>query len=260
MNLYDSFVALQFSWLDAVDIAIVASLLYAALYVIRGTKAMQMSVGIVLLAGAYYLARTLGLTATERVFAAVLFYLPFAVIVLFQQEIRLALAALGRIRMLRFMAQPESDSRAATIVAAARELSSRNWGALIVIERAEGLREWAESGRPLDAQLSSELLVSIFAPSAPMHDGAVIVRGDRMIAASVVLPLGSGEQISGDMGTRHRAGLGLAEQTDALVVIVSEENKSISIAAGGKLHANLTPESLEELLRAELGLAGRSGA
>lgn len=259
MNVYDSFVALQFGWLDAIDVVIVAVLIYAALYVIRGTKAMQMSIGIVLLAGAYYLARTLGLAATERVFAALLFYLPFVLIVLFQHEIRLALAALGRTPLLRFMAQPEGSSRVGKIVDAAIELSSRNWGALIVVERGEGLREWAESGRPIDAQLSAELLVSIFAPSAPMHDGAVVVRGDRIVAASVVLPLGSGEQLSGDMGTRHRAGLGLAEETDALVVIVSEENRSVSVAAGGKLRASLTREALEQLLREELGVDERSG-
>lgn len=256
MNLYEGFVAMQFGWIDAVDIAIVATLIYAALYVIRGTKAMQMSLGIVLLAVAYYAAKIIGLTATERVFATVLFYLPFAIIVLFQQEIRLALATLGRLRLLRFMAQSESGSRVTTFVAAAEDLAARSWGALIVVERAEGLREWVESGRQVDARLSSELLVSIFAPSAPMHDGAVIVRGDRIVAASVVLPLGSGDQITGDMGTRHRAGLGLAEATDALVVIVSEQNRSVSVAAGGVLRANLTRESLEELLFAELGKGG----
>ncbi|MBI2215649.1 MAG: TIGR00159 family protein [Acidobacteria bacterium] len=260
MNLFDSFFALQFGWRDAVDIAIVAFLLYTALYVTRGTKAMQMSVGIVLLAGAYYVARTMDLAATERVFAAVLFYLPFALIVLFQHEIRLALAAFGRTPLLRFMAQPESGSRVEKLVEATMELAARNWGALIVVERAEGLREWAESGRQLDAQLSSELLVSIFAPFTPLHDGAAIVRGDRIAAASVVLPLGSGEQISADMGTRHRAGLGLAEETDALVVIVSEENRSMSIAAGGQLHANLSREALEALLRAELGIDDGSRA
>ncbi len=260
MSVYESFLALQLGWRDAIDIAIVSFLIYTALYVIRGTKAMQMSVGIVLLAGAYYLARTLQLMATERVFAAVLFYLPFAVIVLFQQEIRQALATFGRTPLLRFMSPPESGSRISKIVEATRDLSARSWGALIVVERTESLREWVEAGHQLDAQISPELLVSIFAPSAPMHDGAAIVRGDRIVAASAVLPLASGEQLTADMGTRHRAGLGLSEQTDALVVIVSEENKSISAAVEGKLSANLTLEALEQLLRARLGVGGKARA
>ena len=257
MSLFDSFLALQLDWRDAIDITIVAFLVYTALYVIRGSKAMQMSIGIVVLAGAYYLAKLLGLVATERVFAAVLFYLPFAVIVLFQQEIRQALAAFGRTPLLRFMTPAESGSRATKIAEATQELASRRWGALIVVERSEGLREWVEAGKQLDAQLSPELLVSIFAPTAPMHDGAAIVRGDRIVAARVVLPLSSGEGLSADMGTRHRAGLGLAEETDALVVIVSEENKSISVASAGKLRANLTPEEVEAMLRDELGVEGK---
>ncbi|MGK2857897.1 MAG: diadenylate cyclase CdaA [Thermoanaerobaculia bacterium] len=259
MSLYESFLALQLGWLDAVDIAIVGFLIYTALYVIRGTKAMQMSMGIVLLAGAYYLAREMGLTATERVFAAVLFYFPFAVIVLFQQEIRQALAAFGRTPLLRFMSPPESGNRVMKIVDATRDLASRSWGALIVIERRDGLREWIERGRQLDAQLVPELLVSIFAPGTPMHDGAAIVRGDRIVAASAVLPLSSGEQLAADMGTRHRAALGLAEETDAVVVIVSEENRSIGVAFGGVLRANLSLEALDEFLRAELGAEGDDG-
>ena len=258
-GLYEGFLALQLGWLDAIDIAIVAFLIYTALYVIRGSKAMQMSVGIVLLAGAYYVAREAELVATERVFATVLFYFPFAVIVLFQQEFRQALAAFGRTPLLRFMSPPESASSITKLVDATRDLAARSWGALIVIERTDGLREWIERGRQLDAQLSPELLVSIFAPGAPMHDGAAIVRGDRIVAASAVLPLSSGDQLAADMGTRHRAALGLAEETDAVVVIVSEENKSISVAVDGALRANLAPEALEELLRARLGVEGKNG-
>jgi diadenylate cyclase len=250
--------SLQFSWRDAVDIVIVAFLLYTVLHLIRGTKAMQMSVGILVLAGAYYLARWMELIATERIFAEVLFYLPFAVIILFQQEIRQALAAFGRRPLLRFMA-PAETSRIDHVVEATRMLASRSWGALIVVERTESLRAWTETGKRIDAALSAELLVNIFAPNAPLHDGAVVIEGERIAAAGALLPLTADENLPQDYGTRHRAAIGMCEETDAIIIVVSEENKSIGVALDGSLRANLSPETLAELLRASLGGHARNG-
>jgi diadenylate cyclase len=251
-GLIERFQSLQFGWRDAIDILIVAVVIYMVLHLIRGTRAMQMSMGIVVLAAGYFLFRWMQLVAIEAVFREVLFYLPFAVIVLFQQEIRQALAAFGRNPLVRFFSRHEEVSRIDEILKAVRELSSRRWGALIVMERTESLRTFVESGSRIDAALSGELLVNIFAPNTPLHDGAVIVQGDRIASAATLLPLSSDEELSTAMGTRHRAAIGMSEQTDALVIVVSEENQSISAAFDASIRSNLSVEALRELIRIHL--------
>lgn len=244
--------ALQFGWRDAIDILIVAFVIYTVLHLIRGTRAMQMSMGIVVLAAGYFIFRWMNFVAIEAVFREVLFYLPFAVIVLFQQEIRQALAAFGKNPLVRLFSRHEEISRIDEVLKAVREISNRRWGALIVIERTESLRSFVDSGSRIDAALSAELLVNIFAPNTPLHDGAVIIQGDRIASGATLLPLSSDEELSTSMGTRHRAAIGMSEQTDALVIVVSEENQSISAAFDASIRSNLGIDALRELIKLQL--------
>ncbi len=250
--LIERFQSLQFGWRDALDILIVTLVIYAILHLIRGTRAMQMSMGIVVLAAGYALFRWMQLGAIETVFREVLFYLPFAVIVLFQQEIRQALAAFGRNPLVRFFSTHAEATRIDVILKAVREISSRRWGALIVLERTESLRTFVESGSEINGTLSAELLVNIFAPNTPLHDGAVIVQGDRIASAATLLPLTTDEELATTLGTRHRAAIGMSEQTDALIIVISEENQSVSLAFDASIRSNLSIETLGELMHIHL--------
>ena len=171
-----------------------------------------------------------------------LIVLPFAIIVLFQHEIRRALADFGRNPLVRFGRQERIESSLQEIVLAATTLSSRRIGALIVIERLQGLRNYVENGIRLDAVVSYDLLLTIFNPDTPLHDGAVIVQDDRIAAAACFLPLTSNPELSKGYGTRHRAALGITEETDAVAVVVSEETGRISVAVDGELHDDSTLE------------------
>jgi diadenylate cyclase len=248
MNIFDRLLDLQFTWRDAVDVLIVAVIIYYTLALIRGTRAMQISIGLMLLISMVFIARAFDLPTLEAISSQVLFYLPFAVIVLFQQEIRRALAGMAA-NPLSVLFKPTSQHLRGEIIASAcRALSAKKTGALIAIERRQSLRAYEESGKRVDAVLSTELLVTIFTLGGPLHDGSVIVRGNRLVAANVFLPLTATPDPSLAHGTRHRAALGLSEETDAVVVIVSEENGSIAVAEEGALRENLTVESLLELL------------
>jgi len=178
-------------------------------------------------------------------------YVLFALIVVFQAEIRHVLANAGRLLRFGRGAASESDTYD-DIVLAANLFSQHQTGALIVIEREIGLRTYIESGVPLDARLSYDLLATIFRPSAPLHDGAVIVRKERVAAAACFLPLSMNPVLSTQLGTRHRAGMGITEETDAIAVIVSEETGAISVAVGGKIERDLSVEQLRERLSSEL--------
>lgn len=236
------------SWRDAVDVVVVAVLVYNALLLIRGTRAVQVLAGLAVIGGFYYLARSLELITLTRLLETVLVFLPFAMIVLFQQEIRRALSAFGRNPLWGLRAQQEVERGFDEIVLAATALAGKRVGALIVIERLEGLRTYIENGIRLDAELSFDLLVNIFAPDTPLHDGAVIVRRGRIAAAACFLPLTASPELSKSYGTRHRAAVGVAEETDALAVVVSEETGGISVAFGGQLESGLDAKSLRNLL------------
>lgn len=247
MNLYDRIASLQFTWRDAVDVIIVAIIIYYILTLIRGTRAMQMSVGLVLLASTFFVARAFDLPALEAISRQMLFYLPFAVIVLFQHEIRRALARMGLNPLFAiFTHLPAVDFE--PIVRAAELLSGKHIGALIAIERTQSLRMLAESAKPTDALVTAELLVSIFTPGGPLHDGAVIIHGNRIIAAGALLPLTTSGAANLPHGTRHRAALGVSEDSDALVIVISEENGSIAVASDGVLHENLDRAALLHLM------------
>lgn len=249
----------QFSWRDAVDIVLVAVIIYNILKLIRGTRAMQMSVGLTLLGGAYLLARSLELLALERLAREIFFYLPFAIVVLFQHEIRAALANFGRNPLVAIFTPKGNGPEIDAIVAAAGQLAHHRTGALIVLERTQSLRMYIEAGREIDARVSVELLLNLFAPNTPLHDGAVVIRNGRIAAAGVFLPLSDSSDVPGEYGTRHRAALGLSEETDAIIVIISEENGSISVAKEGRLSFGLSQERLSAFFH-EARLPRRSAA
>jgi diadenylate cyclase len=233
------------------DILLVAVIIYQVLVMIRGTRAAPMLAGLAAVAAAFYLARIGELVTLNWLVSHLLPYVVFALIVVFQSEIRHVLSDVGR--RVSFLRGPavEGDSYD-DIVLAANLFSQHQTGALIVIEREIGLRTYIESGVAMDARLSYDLLATIFRPSAPLHDGAVIIQKDRLAAAACFLPLSMNPVLSTQMGTRHRAGIGITEETDAIAVIVSEETGAISVAVGGKIERDLTVEQLRGRLSSEL--------
>jgi diadenylate cyclase len=252
MNWFDRFLSLQFTWRDALDVTIVAVVIYNILALIRGTRAMQVSIGLVVLGSSFFVARAFDLPALEAISQQILFYLPFAVIVLFQAEIRRALARMASNPFLSLVTGVASPVPFEAILSAATVLSAQRIGALIAIERAQSLRMYAESAKPVDAVVSEELLISIFVPGGPLHDGAAIIRGNRIVAAGAFLPLTTSTDTKLAHGTRHRAALGLSEDSDALIVVISEENGSIAAASEGVLHENLHRDQLMQLMHERL--------
>ncbi len=238
----------QFSVISIIDILVVAFLIYEFLKLIKGTRAIPMLIAVVLLVGAFWIAHIEQLRTVDWLITTLFPYAVFALIVVFGAEIRHALARLGRrLSASRSGVFGASDSYE-DIVLAAAHFSQTATGALIVIEREIGLRTFIESGVPLDANLSYDLLITIFRPSAPLHDGAVIVQKGRIAAAACFLPLSMNPVLSTQFGTRHRAAIGITEETDAVSVVVSEETGSISIAVGGSIERDITVEYLRERL------------
>lgn len=238
----------EVSIFSVIDILFVTVLIYEFLVLIRGTRAAPMLIGVGVLVLAFYLARVWELTTVNWLVNTLLPYAIFALIVVFAAEIRHALARLGRkITFSRLASGPTSESYD-DIVLAANLFAQNQTGALIVIEREIGLRTYIESGVPVDARLSYDLLATIFRPSAPLHDGAVIIQKDRIAAAACFLPLSMNSLLSTQLGTRHRAGIGITEETDAIAVIISEETGAISLAIGGNIERDLTVEYLRERL------------
>jgi diadenylate cyclase len=238
----------RLSMTSVLDILVVAFLVYEFLKLIKGTRAIPMLVAVVILGVAFWIAHVEALKTVDWLITTLLPYAIFALIVVFGAEIRHALARLGRrLSAGRGGAFHGPDSYE-DIVLAANHFSQTVCGALIVIEREIGLRTFIESGVPLDADLSFDLLVTIFRPSAPLHDGAVIVQKGRIAAAACFLPLSMNPVLSTQFGTRHRAAIGITEETDAISVVVSEETGSISIAVGGQIERDITVEYLRERL------------
>lgn len=236
---------------NAFDIALVFIIVYVVLKLLRGTRAVPTVVGMVVLALLYWLAVAQDLATLEFVLRSAVLYIGVAIIVLFQSEIRQALIYFGN--RLRFpVFRRERGGLGETIydeiVLAATTLSTEKTGALIVIERNVGLRNFIDAGVQLDAKLSYDLLVTIFNPTTPLHDGAVIIQRSRIAAASAFLPLTKNPSISRELGTRHRAAIGITEGSDAVTVIVSEETGLISFAENGVLKRNLDTTTLRTLL------------
>jgi diadenylate cyclase len=245
-------VTLSLSWphisvVSIVDIVLVAILIYEFLVLVRGTRAAPMLVGVAVLALAFYFARLGELRTLNWLLSTLLPYVVFALIVVFQSEIRQGLANLGT-RVSRMRSPTSAADVYDDVVLAANLFSQNQTGALIVIEREIGLRTYIESGVALDARLSYDLLATVFRPSAPLHDGAVIVQRDRIAAAACFLPLSMNPVLSTQLGTRHRAAIGITEETDAVAVVVSEETGTISLAVAGNIERDLTVERLRQRL------------
>ena len=236
---------------DAIDILVVAIVLYRIFVMFKETRAVQMLLGLAGLMVASVLARHFELFSTSWLLDNFWSFWVLALVVLFQPELRRALTRLGESRLFQGMtlgAREERSHLIDEVIKAADALASKRIGALIVLERSTGLRNYAELGVPLDAVVSADLLVSLFLPYSPLHDGAVLVRGDRIIGAGCVLPLTQFKVADKSLGTRHRAALGLSEETDATVFVVSEETSTISVASHGLLHRHLTPQQVRDLL------------
>jgi diadenylate cyclase len=253
MNWVDRLLSLNFGWRDAIDVLVVALIIYNILALIRGTRAMQISIGLVLLGSTFFIARAFDLPALEAISREILFYLPFAVIVLFQHEIRRGLARMGGNPLIGALWRRHANVEQDAIVQACVTLASKQIGALIAIEGAQTLRAYAEVAKPIDALVTPELLISIFTPGGPLHDGAAIIRGTRIVSAAAFLPLTSSAEQGNGHGTRHRAAIGLSEESDALVIVISEENGSIATASEGVLREHLDRDSLRSLLAARFG-------
>ena len=238
--------------IDGLDVVLIAFLIYGAFLLLRGTAAIALLRGAaIILVGAVILAQALDLEVLEFTIRNSLTGLIIAVPIIFQPEIRRALERIGRTGV-RMWARPSQDGLVDTVTMSAMELAKQRHGALIVFERETGLQSYIETGIAVDATPSAELLEGIFYPNAPMHDGAVILRDNRLVAAGCTLPV-SETRLPGEMGLRHRAGLGVTEGTDAVSVMVSEETGMVAIAADGRLHSRLDGTGLRSLLRRLLG-------
>jgi diadenylate cyclase len=233
-----------------VDILLVAALAYQALMVVRGTRAGHILIGIFMLVLLYGLSVWAGLEALRAVLSNIVPLIGLAIIVLFHSEIRRMLARLGRKRWMGFGAGYRAPESVDEILMAVEVMAPKRIGALIVLERDIGLRTFIESGVALDARITRDLLLSIFATGLPLHDGAVIVQKDRIAAAACFLPLTTIPALSRELGTRHRAAIGITEETDCLSIVVSEETGRISVAASGELVQGLSlAEVLERINR-----------
>lgn len=239
---------------DFIDIGIVAIIIYYIITLLRDTRAMQLAKGLVVLFAVFLISRWLHFNALNYILGGAMQIGAFAIIVIFQPEFRNILERMGRFKVGRLMDlandTPEIDDALtiASVVKAASDMSATKTGALIVLERETRLGEFISTGVMLDANVSSSLLENIFVPNTPLHDGAVIIRGSKIMTAGCVLPLSANTNLSTELGTRHRAALGLSEATDAVIVVVSEETGKISVARNGSLTRNLSAESLTKAL------------
>jgi diadenylate cyclase len=247
-------------WWDVLDILAVSVLIYEALKLIRGTRAVQMAVGSMLVVALFYVSQLAPLQTLNWLIRNALVYVAFAAIVIFQSDIRRALAHFGQAPFFRyFTRQLASDETIEEVVVAATMLSQQRVGAIVALEREIGLRNYIESGIPLDAQLTYDLLVSIFQPTSPLHDGAVIMQGDRLAAAACFLPLTINPRLSRELGSRHRAAIGITEENDAVAIVVSEETGRISIVEDGDLEYDIDGERLRARLKSVVTLRRARG-
>ncbi len=233
-------------WQDVVDILVVAYIIYRVILLIRGTRAVQMAAGLAVITLVYFAARELGLFTLHWLLGTILSSLFLLIVIVFQDDIRRVLTQMGqtpflKVRVKTFQALEE-------VAKAATSLSESSTGALIVLEREVGLGDYLESGVIIDGHVSRELLCTIFFKNTPLHDGAVIIQKGRLAVAGCVLPLSTNPNISRRLGTRHRAAIGITEQTDCVAVVVSEETASISVAIAGKITRDIDPGTLRRIL------------
>lgn len=248
IRIWEQLQFLRPGWTDLVEILIVAFLLYRILVVIQRTRAMQIVLGVGLLALVYGLARLLDLILVRTLLEAAFQYGAIAALVVFQPELRAALARLGRNRMIRAFQRLEGTRVVEEVVDATERLARARHGAIIAIEQKASLEEYALTGSGVDAPVSAEMLVTIFTPYSPLHDGAVLISGDRIRCAGAILPLTQSPVKDRTLGTRHRAALGLSEETDAIVIVVSEESSQVAVAQSGALERSVGPDRLRAIM------------
>lgn len=233
-----------------IDIALVTFIIYQTLLLFRGTRAVQMAVGLAVVITLFYISPWRQLTMIAFLLEHILPYFVFVIIVIFQPEIRRALTHFGKTPFLSGFSTIRRTDLYEEVVLAATTLAGRRTGALIVLERDVGLKNYIESGIALDSLVSYDLLVTVFDPSVPLHDGAVIIQENRLAAAACFLPLTVNPRLSKELGTRHRAAIGITEEADCLAIVVSEETGLISLAVNGKIERSLDADSLRNRLRA----------
>jgi diadenylate cyclase len=247
-SLYD-----RLSWIDLIDILLVSYVFYRILFLIRGGRAFQMVMGTLVLVFFFFASQWADLTTVNWILRNSLGYIGFAIIVLYQQELRKALAQLGQAPLFRFLSPSASPGTLDEVVFAVLSLAQRRIGGIVVLERDIGLRGYIEGGILLDAVVTYDLLLSIFNPKAPLHDGAVIIQGDRVAAAACFLPISINPQLSKELGTRHRAAIGITEDTDAVAVVVSEETGRVSLMEDGHVASDLDADGLRSRLKEAMG-------
>ncbi len=233
-------------WQDIVDILVVAYIIYRVILLIRGTRAVQMAAGLALITMVYFAARWLQLYTLHWLLGTILSSLFLLIVIIFQDDIRRALTQMGQTPFIRM--RIKTFHTLEEIAKAASALSETKTGAFIVMERRVGLKDHIDSGVKLDAEVSKPLLESIFNKNSPLHDGAVIIQKGKLTVAGCVLPLSTSPYIERELGTRHRAAIGITEQTDAVAVVVSEETGAISVAMNGKLTRNVDAGTLRRIL------------
>ncbi|WP_202081285.1 diadenylate cyclase CdaA [Caldalkalibacillus salinus] len=242
-------------FIEIIDILLVTLVIYYLITLIRGTRAVQLLKGLFVIVVAWLLSSFFGLKTLSFIITQTMTYGVLAVLIIFQPELRRALEQLGRGKLFARTSHPDDEKYVKVIedtVKAVQYLAKRRIGALIVYELETGLNDYVETGINIDGHASSELLINIFIPNTPLHDGAVIVRKDQVKAAGCYLPLSENPFISKELGTRHRAALGLSEMTDCLALIVSEETGQLSIAKNGEIYRDLSAEDVHERLDTEL--------
>lgn len=252
MRIWEQLQYMRPGWSDLLEILVVAYLLYRILLVLQRTRARQILLGLVLLVVGYGLARLLGLLLIKTLMDKLFQYGAIAALVVFQPELRAALARLGQSRMMRVFQRLEGSKVADEIVEAVERLARSRVGAIIAVEQDVGLEEYAETGSPVHARVSAEMIATIFTPYSPLHDGAILISGDVIRTAGAILPLTQSSVPDRSLGTRHRAALGLSEETDAVVIVVSEETARVSVAVGGRLERDVEPERLRQILSGAL--------
>jgi diadenylate cyclase len=255
---------MEISWVDLVDIGIVAFLIYQLVLIIRGTGAVQVGFGLLFLVVIFFASQWLQLNVLHWTLTKIFPYLFFLIIILFQHEIRKAISILGQNPLLKFFTGQLGTQPLEEIVFAATAMANKRIGALIVLEREMGLKNYIEGGVVLDARVSYDLLMSIFNPSSPLHDGAVIIQADRISAAACFLPLTLNPYLAKELGSRHRAAIGLSEETDAMIIVVSEETGRISLVHREEMLTELDGPELkkrisEKLTQEHPRLPGKSG-
>jgi diadenylate cyclase len=252
-------------WRDVVEVLVVAFVIYQALRFLAGTQALQILLGLIVLGVVYFAAVLLKLDVITSLLGVVFTYAVFAAIVVFQPELRHGLARLGRLRALQLFSGGNARAVTEEIAEAVTRLARAGTGGIIAVEGEMSLADYRETGTEMNATVSADLLTTIFTPYSPLHDGAVLIRGDHIIGAGCVLPLTQFPVTDRSLGTRHRAALGLSEETDAVVIVVSEETSQVSVAMRGVLNRDVTPQQVRHMLtdrsqpaRSPAGVASQS--